>query len=194
MAIRQEIEILRTIFHENVIQHLDSIETDTEFNIITELAQEELYTVLREDEKLPLTVVRSIALQLIRALQHLHENNIIHRDIKPQNILICTNGTVKICDFGFAKALESSAMICSFKGTPLYMAPEVIYQKPYNESADIWSLGVLLYELYTGKPPYNATEWNELVRKIKNNSVSWPKDMEPNFKGLLTGMLVKVLF
>ena len=77
--------------------------------------------------------MQSIAKQLVRALHYLHSNRIIHRDMKPQNILIGAGGVVKLCDFGFARALSTQTMVLtSIKGTPLYMAPELVQEKPYT--------------------------------------------------------------
>ena len=89
--------------------------------------------MLADDTKLGEKVVRSIAKQLVRALHYLHSNRIIHRDMKPQNILISAGGIVKLCDFGFARALSTQTMmLTSIKGTPLYMAPELVQEQPYT--------------------------------------------------------------
>ena len=80
---------------------------------------------------MPEKQIKEIALQLTSALFYLHNNNIIHRDIKPQNVLISASGIIKICDFGFARAIDNKTMITSIKGTPLYMAPELLKEYPY---------------------------------------------------------------
>jgi serine/threonine protein kinase len=83
--------------------------------------------------------VQSVAKQLVRALHYLHSNRIIHRDMKPQNILIGAGGTVKLCDFGFARAMSNNTMVLtSIKGTPLYMAPELVQEQPYNHTVGGW--------------------------------------------------------
>lgn len=90
---------------------------------------------MEDDQSLPENVVRNIARQLVKALHYLHLNRIIHRDMKPQNILISANGTVKLCDFGFARAMSHNTLVVtSIKGTPLYMAPELVQEQPYNHT------------------------------------------------------------
>jgi serine/threonine protein kinase len=102
---------------------------------VAEFAQGELFEILEDDQSLPEEVVQSIAKQLVRALHYLHSNRIIHRDMKPQNILIGSGGTVKLCDFGFARAMSCNTMVLtSIKGTPLYMAPELVQEQPYNHT------------------------------------------------------------
>ncbi len=126
-ALRQEIEILRSLHHENIIQMLDWFETTSKFVVVTELAHGELFEILEDDQSLPEPVVARVGKQLVRALHYLHSHGVIHRDMKPQNILIGANGTVKLCDFGFARSLASRSLVMtSIKGTPLYMAPEVV--------------------------------------------------------------------
>ncbi len=91
--------------------------------------------MLEDDKTLPEEEVRSIAKQLVRALHYLHSNRIIHRDMKPQNVLIGAHGCVKLCDFGFARAMSCSTLVVtSIKGTPLYMAPELVQEQPYNHT------------------------------------------------------------
>jgi fused len=95
LGLRQEIDILRTLRHPNIIEMLDAFETKTDFCVVTEFAQGELFQILEDDQSLAEDVVRSIARQLVDALHYLHSNRIIHRDMKPQNILISADGTGK---------------------------------------------------------------------------------------------------
>ena len=189
--LRQEIDILHRLYHENIIQCLDSFETNSEFCLVTELATGQLYEIVQEDKKLPEKQIKEIALQLTSALFYLHNNNIIHRDIKPQNVLISASGIIKICDFGFARAIDNKTMITSIKGTPLYMAPELLKEYPYNKKADLWSLGVILYELYVGQPPFYTNNFQTLLHKIAKEEIRYPDSMSPDFKDFLKGLLVK---
>ena len=105
--------------------------------------------MLEDDSCLPEAEVAAIARQLVAALHYLHSHRVIHRDMKPQNILIGARRTVKLCDFGFARAMSSNTLVLtSIKGTPLYMAPELVQEQPYTHAVDLWSLGVILYGAY----------------------------------------------
>ncbi|KAG6668932.1 serine/threonine-protein kinase TIO [Carya illinoinensis] len=191
--LRQEIEILRKLKHENIIEMLDSFESAQEFCVVTEFAQGELFEILEDDKCLPEEQVQAIAKQLVRALHYLHSNRIIHRDMKPQNILIGAGSVVKLCDFGFARAMSTNTVVLrSIKGTPLYMAPELVREQPYNHSADLWSLGVILYELFVGQPPFYTNSVYALIRHIVKDPVKYPDNMSLNFKSFLKGLLNKV--
>ena len=191
-SLRQEIDILRDLRHEGVVQMLDAFETKSEFCVVTEFAQGELFEILEDDQCLPEEEVRSIAKQLVRALHYLHAHRIIHRDLKPQNVLIGANGRVQLCDFGFARAMSSNTMmLTSIKGTPLYMAPELVKEQPYNHTVDLWSLGVILYELYVGQPPFYTNSILKLVQRIVNDSVQYPDTMSDSFRAFLSGLLSK---
>ncbi|XP_010536320.1 PREDICTED: serine/threonine-protein kinase TIO isoform X2 [Tarenaya hassleriana] len=191
--LRQEIEILRKLKHENIIGMLDSFENAREFCVVTEFAQGELFEILEDDKCLPEEQVQAIAKQLVKALHYLHSNRIIHRDMKPQNILIGSGSVIKLCDFGFARAMSANTVVLrSIKGTPLYMAPELVREQPYNHTADLWSLGVILYELYVGQPPFYTNSVYALIRHIVKDPVKYPDEMSPNFKSFLKGLLNKV--
>ncbi|KAK9841899.1 hypothetical protein WJX84_008698, partial [Apatococcus fuscideae] len=190
--LRQEIEILRRLRHENIIQMLDSFETKTDFCVVTELGHGELFEILEDDRDLPEEVVQGIAKQLVRALDYLHSNRIIHRDMKPQNILIGANGVVQLCDFGFARAMSCNTMVLtSIKGTPLYMAPELVQEQPYNHTVDLWSLGVILYELFVGQPPFYTNSIYSLINLIVKDPVKYPSSMSADFRSFLKGLLNK---
>ena len=157
-----------------------------------EYAQGDLFAILEDDRSMPLDELQKLAGQLVSALQYLHSNRIIHRDMKPQNILLSADGTVKLCDFGFARSMSAATnMVTSVKGTPLYMAPEVVQQQPYDFRADLWSLGVILFELYTGEPPFYTESIYKLVDLILKQAVPWPQGMPHQLRSFLGGLLQK---
>ena len=190
--LRSEISILRSLNHPNIILMFDCFETDREFCVVTEYAQGELFQILEDDQRLPEAEVRKIAKQLVQALHYLHSHRIIHRDMKPQNVLIGSHGTVKLCDFGFARAMSAQTIVLtSIKGTPLYMSPELVQEKPYDHTADLWSLGVILYELYKGKPPFYTNSIYTLINIIVKDPVKYPASMSADFRSFLRGLLHK---
>eukprot|EP00472_Partenskyella_glossopodia_P008496 CAMPEP_0197536986 /NCGR_PEP_ID=MMETSP1318-20131121/55494_1 /TAXON_ID=552666 /ORGANISM="Partenskyella glossopodia, Strain RCC365" /LENGTH=1269 /DNA_ID=CAMNT_0043095029 /DNA_START=175 /DNA_END=3985 /DNA_ORIENTATION=- len=191
-ALLSEVEILQKLKHPNIIQMLDVFETRNEICVVTELAQGELFHILEDDKSLPEAVVRDVACQMVKALDYLHSHRIIHRDIKPQNVLFCSNGRVALCDFGFARLMsQHTTMLTSIKGTPLYMAPELVKEQPYNQTADLWSLGVILYELRVGKPPFFTNNIYKLIRMIINENIKWPQAIPPQMRSFLELLLVK---
>lgn len=154
--------------------------------------QGELFEILQDDHTLPEAQVQKIAKQLVQALHYLHSNRVIHRDMKPQNILVGAHGRVKLCDFGFARAMSSNTVVLtSIKGTPLYMAPELVKEQPYDLTVDLWSLGVILYELLVGHPPFYTNSIYSLINHIVKDPVEYPADISPDLRSFLQGLLRK---
>lgn len=191
-SLKREIDIMRGLKHPNIVLLLDSFETEREVVVVTEYAEGELFQILEDDGSLPEKQVREIACQLVSALYYLHSHRILHRDMKPQNILLGKGGVVKLCDFGFARAMSVSTLVLtSIKGTPLYMSPELVEEKPYDHSTDLWSLGCILYELHTGAPPFYTNSIFQLVQLIVRDPVKWPDNMSQDCLSFLKGLLMK---
>ncbi|KAM3182368.1 Serine/threonine-protein kinase 36 [Hymenolepis weldensis] len=190
--LKKEIEIMKSLNHPNIIGIVDAFETPKEMVAVTEYAEGDLFQILEDDRCLPEDVIQSIAAQLVSALYYLHANRILHRDMKPQNILLGHGGVVKLCDFGFARAMSFNTLVLtSIKGTPLYMAPEIVEERPYDHTADLWALGCILYELAIGTPPFYTNSIIKLVKMITNDKVKWSEKMSPMFKSFLAGLLEK---
>ncbi len=181
-SLRSEVSILRRLDHENIVLLLDCFETPRDVVLVTEYCHGELLAVLSADGALALAAVRSVAAQLVAALRYLTGAHVMHRDLKPQNCLVGSRGVIKLGDFGFAKEVTDRALLTSIKGTPLYMAPEMFSVKAYTESSDVWALGVLVFELAAGRPPFYAPTLPELLKVIVHDEppvfpADWPADL-----------------
>ncbi|CAH8563019.1 unnamed protein product [Schistosoma turkestanicum] len=130
----------------------------------------ELWTVLRNKGRFDDIMTRFVVACVLEAFTYLHTQGILYRDLKPENLLLDHRGYVKLCDFGFAKRVGHGKKTWTFCGTPEYVAPEIILNKGHDHSADYWSLGILIYELLTGSPPFTGTDpmkiYNVVLRGI----------------------------
>merc|ERR1712119_169554 len=123
------------------------------------------------------------------AFAHIHSKNIIHRDLKPENILMCQNGYSKLTDFGFAKILEPGTRTYTLCGTPEYIAPEVLLNKGHGKPVDWWTLGILVYEMVVGYPPFVDEDPMGIYQKILAGKIVFPKLFDKNAKGLVKKLL-----
>ncbi len=128
--------------------------------------------------------------EMILVLEFLHKNNIMYRDIKPENILIDTTGHIKLVDFGLSKMFEKNEKMYTICGTSFYLAPELIKGKGYNCDADWWSLGCLMYELLSGKPPPFRMERNDINTLNFDKPVEMDNSFSDDAKDLITKLLV----
>ncbi|XP_050302917.1 cGMP-dependent protein kinase, isozyme 2 forms cD4/T1/T3A/T3B isoform X2 [Anthonomus grandis grandis] len=147
----------------------------------------ELWTVLRDKGHFDDNTTRFYTACVVQAFDYLHSRNIIYRDLKPENLLLDSRGYVKLVDFGFAKKLQAGRKTWTFCGTPEYVAPEVILNKGHDISADYWSLGVLMFELLTGTPPFNGSDpmktYNVILKGI--DAIDFPKNITRNATALI---------
>jgi len=152
----------------------------------------ELFWHLHRAGKLNSDRARFYASELLLAISFLHENDVIYRDIKPENVLIDSEGHVALVDFGLAKEqVEVGQMSFSLCGTPEYLAPEVLDRSGHGRSADWWSFGVLLYEMLHGLPPFYDTERPVMFANIQQADLTFPSDefTDPDVKSLLRSLL-----
>lgn len=133
----------------------------------------ELYHHLRKVTRFPEATCKFYAAQIIQGLAYLHSQNIMYRDMKPENVLLDEEGNACLADFGISKILDPKETTKSFVGTPEYVAPEIVLQKGHNKAVDIWCYGVLLYEMVFGIPPF--------YNKNQNVMLNWVVKLEPTF-------------
>ncbi|KAI5816912.1 kinase-like domain-containing protein [Pyronema omphalodes] len=150
----------------------------------------ELFHHLQREGKFDINRARFYTAELLCALECLHGFNVIYRDLKPENILLDYTGHIALCDFGLCKLnMKEDDRTNTFCGTPEYLAPELLLGQGYTKTVDWWTLGVLLYEMLTGLPPFYDENTNDMYKKILQDPLSFPPDMDPNAKSLLIRLL-----
>lgn len=150
----------------------------------------ELFHHLQREGRFSEARARFYTAELFCALEHLHDFNVIYRDLKPENILLDYTGHIALCDFGLCKLnMGDKETTHTFCGTPEYLAPELLLGHGYTKSVDWWTLGVLLYEMLTGLPPFYSEDVNEMYRKILHNPLTFPPEVQPDARDLLTRLL-----
>ncbi|XP_010928554.1 mitogen-activated protein kinase kinase kinase NPK1 [Elaeis guineensis] len=157
--LEEEVKLLKKLSHPNIVRYLGTVREEETLNILLEFVSGgSISSLLGKFGSFPEAVIRMYTKQLLQGLEYLHRNGIIHRDIKGANILVDNKGCIKLADFGASKQVAKLATITaakSMKGTPYWMAPEVIVQSGHSFSADIWSVGCTIIEMATGKPPWS---------------------------------------
>mmetsp|Transcript_12106 Transcript_12106/g.24465 ORF Transcript_12106/g.24465 Transcript_12106/m.24465 type:complete len:415 (-) Transcript_12106:388-1632(-) len=166
--ILREIKILRCLRHANIVKLVDFfLEPKDEFNvayIVFELMQTDLRKVIRSKNVLQKAHVQWITYQLLCGLKYMHSANVWHRDLKPANILLNSNSTLKICDFGLSRGVEENpGTVTDYVVTRWYRAPEVMVCDKYDEKIDVWAVGCILAEMYGRKPAFRGSDSRDQV-------------------------------
>ncbi|KAI9327989.1 kinase-like domain-containing protein [Obelidium mucronatum] len=184
-----EINIMKESSHPNIVKYLDSYLVGGDLWLILEYMEGGKLTDIIDNNKLNEPQIAAICQEITHGLIHLHKRNIIHRDIKSDNILIGRDGTIKLTDFGYsAKLTVTRKQRATLVGTPYWMAPEVVKQKPYGPKVDIWSTGILAIECIEGEPPYLEEDHLKALYLIANNgtpTLKNPDSLSSMFKSFL---------
>ncbi|EIN05527.1 Pkinase-domain-containing protein [Punctularia strigosozonata HHB-11173 SS5] len=150
----------------------------------------ELFYHLQREGKFDEYRSRFYAAELLCALEHLHSFNVVYRDLKPENILLDYTGHIALCDFGLCKLnMSETEKTSTFCGTPEYIAPELLESQGYTKTVDWWTLGVLLYEMMTGLPPFYDENVNVMYQRILSDPLHFPPDVSSDAKSIMSGLL-----
>lgn len=205
--VKSEVLIMQQIRHDNIVRLIEIIQNSNNMYLVLEFCNsgtvKDMILYFKEYNKNKERIMIYYFEQMTNALIFLSNNKILHRDLKPQNILInsimSTHRnyheyklfTLKICDFGFSKIIQKEKMNNTICGSPLYLAPEMFFSDNYDEQVDIWSLGCIFYELAFSKHPIDEYTINDIIKKLKNFKLDFPKHKyTDNFIDFINSCLV----
>ncbi|KAJ1971095.1 hypothetical protein H4R35_005469 [Dimargaris xerosporica] len=188
---KAERTILEDVKHPFIVQLFYAFQTETKLYLILEyVSGGELFHHMNTERLFTERVARFFVAELVLALEHLHALGIIYRDLKPENCLIDRDGHTVLTDFGLSKlGLPRDGKTSTFCGTIEYMAPEVLDEEPYDQSVDWWSLGILLYDMLTGSPPFKGNNRKAVMDAIRRSPVRYPNYLSPEAKDLISSLL-----
>ncbi|KFM62363.1 Serine/threonine-protein kinase D1, partial [Stegodyphus mimosarum] len=194
--LKNEVSILQNIHHPGVVNLEKMFETPERIFVVMEKLKGDMLEMILSSEKRRLSerITKFLVFQILSALRHLHFKNIVHCDLKPENVLLSSDSDfpqVKLCDFGFARIIGEKSFRRSVVGTPAYLAPEVLRNKGYNRSLDMWSVGVIIYVSLSGTFPFNEDE--DINDQIQNAAFMYPpcpwKDISSDAIDLINNLL-----
>lgn len=195
-ALKNEVAILQNLSNPGVVNLERMFETKERIFVVMEKLKGDMLEMILSSErgKLSERITKFLIYQILTALKHLHSKNIVHCDLKPENVLLSTASDfpqVKLCDFGFARIIGEKSFRRSVVGTPAYLAPEVLRNKGYNRSLDMWSVGVITYVSLSGTFPFNEDE--DINDQIQNAAFMYPpnpwKEITQDAIDLITNLL-----
>lgn len=195
---KQELVLASKISHKNILRIHDMGEVgDTKFITMAYVEGQDLHGILRDNPKLPLDRILRYATQLAEALAAAHAEGVVHRDLKPQNILVNKEDQIFVSDFGLAKSFEEGAIgmtrTGAFLGTPRYMSPEQVEGKPADQRSDLYAYGLMLYEMVTGDVPFTGeTTLKVMYQRIQEKPKS-PKLLNPSLPNWLVRIIMRCL-
>ena len=191
---KREIEIMYKIHQNNIVRLFNHFEDNEYCYFVMEYVENgNLFDqpCWKNNRCFPSNEVAKIIKDIICAVYYLHNMDppIIHRDIKPENVLIDKNGVAKLTDFGWSNYVNSNEIRRTYCGTPVYLAPEMIKEIGHDEHLDIWCIGVLIFELLTGKVPFKGKDEDSLNNNILSLKIIWPRDISNTAKNLILKIL-----
>lgn len=190
--ISREIDIMRNLSHKNIIQLYQVMESETFIYIITEYAAcGEIFDWLVTHKKMSESQAAKTFAQIVNAVSYCHRHNVVHRDLKAENLLLDHEGNIKIADFGFSNYFKAGDFLSTWCGSPPYAAPELFEGRKYDgPKADIWSLGVILYVLVSGSLPFDGQTLQDLRSRIVSCQYRIPFFLSQDCESLIRGLLI----
>eukprot|EP00030_Apusomonadida_sp_AF-17_P000541 a174975_535.p1 GENE.a174975_535~~a174975_535.p1 ORF type:complete len:388 (+),score=152.59 a174975_535:34-1164(+) len=190
---KAERDILKMIRHPFIVQLHYAFQTEDKLYMVLDYINGgELFFHLKRCGRFPEGQVLLYAAEITSALAFVHSLNIIYRDLKPENLLLDSEGHIRITDFGLSKQFKSSEERTeTFCGTPEYLAPEILRGEPHGAAVDWWSLGTLLWELLSGLPPFYSQNTNAMYQRILTGALAYPDYFQPETKAILAGFLTR---
>lgn len=190
----REASLLSRVSHQNVPHVYDSGESDGRPYIVMELIEgASLRKVMDAQQPMPIEAAVAIARELASALAHVHALGVVHRDVKPANILLSRRGEVKLTDFGIARDLHEPHDGLGVVGTPAYMSPEQVLGDRVDDRSDLFSLGILLYEMITGRRPFEEEAGRTVMQKIRLDRYPRPSSLRAGVGSTLERVLARCL-
>eukprot|EP00466_Bigelowiella_natans_P015116 jgi/Bigna1/33336/e_gw1.2.24.1 len=188
---KTERKVLENITHPFIVSLRYAFQTEHRLYMVLDyFTGGELFYHLKHGGRFKLERGRFYCAELTCAIEHLHANDVIYRDLKPENVLLDAEGHVRLTDFGLSKdCLKGDTLTHTFCGTPEYLAPEVIQSKPYNKTVDWWSLGTMTYEMICGLPPFYSTNVHKMYTKILMAKLKFPNHLPEEARNFLGGLL-----
>ncbi|KEG14973.1 putative protein kinase, putative,serine/threonine-protein kinase Nek1 [Trypanosoma grayi] len=190
---RHECRVLQQLNHPNIVRYVEHFENRNNLYIVMEYCDGgDLHMKLKHGPMKESTILYYYS-QVCLAMEYLHSRHILHRDIKTMNVFLMKNGSVKLGDFGISTVLRNTmGMANTVCGTPYYFSPEICRNKPYNNKSDVWALGVLLYELATGRHPFDGNSMQQLMQRIvKGTFAPLPSHFSSEFRKMVAWCLQK---
>lgn len=193
LSVNRELGVMNAANHPMICKLYDCFEDEQHIYIVMELAAgTTLLRYINSRGRIKEEETKKLFVQLLDIVDYLHTLNIVHRDLKVENIMLDEKGNMKLIDFGFSCMItDEDPLMDTWCGTRQYVAPEMLHHKAYSKAVDVWSMGVILFGMFAGRLPFQSNDANALANDILEKDPRYPRDISPGLLDLLQKMLTK---